>query len=169
MFQNHARKIVFALSLIAAAGAMIPAAQPAAAAPVSGDTSATAVRLDVEQVKPGPAHAFNKVSILPIAFDTSGNTTHYGFKIQVDLGTLKDAKATLIAVYRTLGTQNYVGPSPAVEYDLGDLSAPNYRLVNITCVPQGYLYCDSAEVRLTTSNGVSARYVNDRDGNKVYP
>ena len=41
MFRNHAHKVVLALSLIAAAGSFVPAAQPTDAAPVSGDTSAT--------------------------------------------------------------------------------------------------------------------------------
>lgn len=171
MFRTHARKIAFALSLIAAAGMTIPAAQPAAAASVSEDTAAKAFSLEVQPVPPSPLGALFKIKLLPLGVGNSGgNITFYNFKIQADVGTLTGAKAILRTGRRGLITNTFQGYSAVEEVPLGTLSAPSYRLVGITCIPEKYEYCDSGSVEVRTAGGMFVdRLVNDTDGNKILP
>lgn len=167
MFRTHARKIALALSLIAAAGMMIPTAQPTAAAAMSGDTAATAALLEVGPATPKPELQFNKMTVSPRAVVNNGRITFYTFRIQAESGNLNNTNVKASSSYRYISNNAVSGDSAPHFETPGTFSAPNYRDVHITCNPPAGMYCTAAFITVSTSNGLLVHSADATDGLKA--
>jgi hypothetical protein len=166
VFRNHARKIVFALSLFAAVGSMLPGAIAAAAAPIRASDPVATLQYDFEVAQPKPVYALSKMSVRPLLVTRNGRNTDYVFRIQADGGTLPDVSVLKGSGYSFSHNDEFVHWTNGVTEQKGTFSAPSYRDVHVSCNPPVGKYCSAGWIHVTTSNGLFVAGANGEDGNK---